>query len=170
MNRRTLLTLKAACILGCATAFLPLEASAQSRSLKDELTGTWTPISVDNVTADGKKIAPWGDQPRGVLIFDANGRFSQTLLRTNLPKYASNNRLQGTPDEYRETVQGTITLYGTYSLAGDTLVYHVQGSSFPNFDGTDQKRTVKFDGDNLNISVTAASSGGSAMQVWRRVK
>jgi hypothetical protein len=53
-----------------------------------------------------------------MLMFDANGHFSAALIRAGIPKIASNNRLQGTPEEYKAIENGTLTFFGTYSVAG----------------------------------------------------
>ena len=53
----------------------------------------------------------------GVAIFEANGRFSLSLVRSDLPKIASNNRDTGTPDENKAIVQGSIAYFGTYSVS-----------------------------------------------------
>ena len=80
---------------------------AVAQSAKD-LVGTWTLVSAD----------AYGPNPKGTLMFDANGHFSSQFIRSDLPKYASNNRAQGTPEEYKATVQGYIGYFGTYSLKG----------------------------------------------------
>ena len=51
---------------------------------------------------------------------------------------------QGTPEENKETADGTITYFGTYAVADaeSSIAIHVEGSSFPNWNGTDQKRFV----------------------------
>ena len=48
------------------------------------------------------------------MMADANGRFSITVVRSDLPKFASNNRMSGTRDENTAIVQGGITYFGTY--------------------------------------------------------
>jgi hypothetical protein len=48
-------------------------------------------------------------------MFDANGRFSLIIMRGDLPKYASNKRVDGTPDEYKATVTGSLAYFGTYT-------------------------------------------------------
>ena len=42
---------------------------------------------------------------------DANGRFSITVVRSDLLKFASNNRMSGTPDEIKAIVQGAHRLF-----------------------------------------------------------
>jgi Lipocalin-like domain len=102
--------------------------------------GTWTPVSVE----------AFGPNPKGILIFDANGRFYPQILRSELPKIASNKRDTGTPEENKAVVSGSIAYYGTYTMNGTDLMLHVEGCSFPNWTGTDQKRS--------NVSVTRTRS------------
>lgn len=157
MNRRSVLSLSAIAALGLA---LPVD-SAVAQSAKD-LVGTWTIVSAE----------AFGPNPKGVLTFDANGRYSLLLMKPDLPKYASNNRNQGTPEEYKATVQGNISYFGTYSVNGTDLILRVENSSFPNWNGTEQKRTnLTLTGDELKYTNTAPSVGGpAAVLVWKRAK
>ena len=134
-------------------------SGALAQSAKD-LVGAWTLVSAD----------AYGSNPKGTLIFDANGHFSAQFMRSDLPKYASNNRTQGTPEEYKATVQGYIGYFGTYAYNGADLVFHIEGSSFPNWNGTDQKRTnVTTTGDELKYSQPTPSAGGPPIVVvWKR--
>jgi hypothetical protein len=157
MNRRGILSLSAITALGLA---LPAD-SAVAQSAKD-LVGTWTIVSAE----------AFGPNPKGILTFDANGRYSLLLMKPDLPKYASNNRNQGTPEEYKATVQGNISYFGTYSVNGPDLILRVENSSFPNWNGTEQKRTnLTLTGDELKYTNTAPSVGGpAAVLVWKRAK
>ena len=134
---------------------------ALAQSAKD-LVGAWTLVSAD----------AYGPNPKGALIFDANGHFSSQFMRSDLPKYASNNRAQGTPEEYKATVQGYIGYFGSYAFNGTDLVFHIEGSSFPNWNGTDQKRTnVTITGDELKYSQPTPSAGGPPIVVvWKRAQ
>ena len=163
MNRRNVLRLSAISALGLALS----AGNAAAQSAKD-LVGSWTPVSVD----------AYGPNPKGSLIFEANGRFSLQLMRTDLPKYLSNNRTQGTAAEYKATVEGSLSYFGTYSVSGTDLILHVEGSTFPNWTGTDQKRiNLSITGDELKYTNLAPSGGyqylvpaGAPFVVWRRVK
>jgi hypothetical protein len=157
MNRRSILTLSVIATLG----LMLCSNSAVSQSAKD-LVGTWTIVSAE----------AFGPNPKGVLIFDANGRYSLMLMRPDLPKYASNNRTQGTSEEYKAIGSGSISYFGTYSVNGSDLILRIEQSSFPNWTGTEQKRTnLTLTGDELKYTNTAPSVGGSAaILVWKRVK
>jgi hypothetical protein len=79
----------------------------------------------------------------------------------------------GTPEENAAIVQGIIAYFGTYSVSvEDHLVtVHVEGSTFPNWVGTDQKRLFTIIGDELRYTNLNRSSGeGTALVVWKRAK
>jgi hypothetical protein len=155
MNRRSILSLSA------ITALALYSSNAVGQSAKD-LVGTWTIVSAE----------AFGPTPKGVLIFDANGRYALMLMRADLPKYASNNRAQGTSEEYKAIGAGSISYFGTYSVSGSDLILRVENSSFPNWTGAEQKRTnLTLTGDELKYTNTAPSVGGPpAVLVWRRAK
>jgi len=51
------------------------DAFAQQKSLKEQLVGTWTLVSSDQVRPDGTKLRQFGSDQKGINVFDANGRF-----------------------------------------------------------------------------------------------
>jgi hypothetical protein len=161
MNRRSILNLSAITALGLIISLST--AMAQTKSLKDQLVGTWTLVSADL----------YGTNPKGSYIFDSNGRFSAILMRNDIPKYTSNSRTQATAAEYKGTVDGSIAYFGTYSVNGTDLDLRVEGSTFANWTGTVQKRTnVSVVGDELKYNVPAPSDGRptAAPTVWKRAK
>ena len=93
---------------------------AFAQTAKD-LVGTWTLVSSD----------AFGANPKGILMLDANGHMSATLMKSDLPRYAVNNRGQGTADENKATVQGMLTYFGTYSVQGSDLLIHMEVARFP---------------------------------------
>ena len=86
MNRRTSLALGTTALLSLGIAFSGA-AFAQQKSLKDQLVGSWTVVSVDNTAPDGKKSQTFGPNPKGVLIFGANGQYSQTIVNPGVPHH-----------------------------------------------------------------------------------
>jgi hypothetical protein len=121
------------------------------KSDKERFIGTWTLIS---------------------LMVDANGRFSIMVMRSDLSKFASNNRMSGTPDENKAVVQGSIAYFGTYSIdeATHVLTVNIEGSTFPNFIGGTQTRILSFNGDEVTYFNPTPSMGGSAKVTYRRAK
>src|ERR1700674_1241380 len=111
MNRRHILSLSVIMALGLALA--PGRALSQQKSLKEQLTGTWTLVSADNVAPGGTKRQLFGANPKGILILDASGRYAVVQVRPDRPKFESNNRLQGTPEENKAVLLGTAASFGT---------------------------------------------------------
>ncbi len=52
-----------------------------------------------------------------------------------------------------------------------TITFRIATSTYPNWDGTEQKRVFKLTGDTLSYTVGNASvGGGAATLVWRKAK
>jgi Lipocalin-like domain len=150
--------------------FLPRE-EALAQTAK-ELVGTWKLVSI-TLEQDGKKTDFYGPNPQGQATFEANGRVSVIITRSDLPKFASNNRQAGTPEENKAVVQGSLAYFGTYSVdeAAKTLSYHIESCSFPNWNGSDRKLTLNLSGDELDLAAATSSTGtGSNQQVWKRAQ
>ena len=143
---------------------------AFAQTAKD-LAGTWTLVST--VTEQGgNKTDAYGPNPRGILTVDANGRYVLVIARADLPKVASNNRTTATPEENKAIVQGSVTHFGTVfvNAADKTITFKIETATFPNWDGTEQKKAFTLTGDELKFTNTAASGGGTATVVWKRAK
>lgn len=166
MNRLSTLTMATIALL-CLGVALPGAAVAQTA--KDHV-GTWTLLSSDTVRPDGTRVPTFGGDATGTLIFSSDGRFNYLFLRADLPKFASNNRATGTPEENTAVVKGSIATYGTYSVADKIFTIKVEHSTFPNWIGTEQKRTITVAGDEMKWSNPAGSGGGVVELVLKRAK
>jgi Lipocalin-like domain len=169
---RTFIIGAASALTLSAAALSASDSLAQGSSLKEQLVGTWTMVSNVNTRPDGSRYEALGPNPRGVFVLDANGRFAITIIGEARPKFSSNNRLDGTADENKSAVHGAIAYFGTYTVneADHTLNFHIERCTFPNWDGTDQKRSVTIMGDEMKYTNTAASGGGKAELAWKRAK
>jgi len=171
MTRRIILSIFAMTALGLA--LLPGGAFSQQKLLKDQLVGTWTLVSNDNVAPDGTKRQIFGTNPKGILIFEANGRYAQIFVRPGRPKFKANNRLQGTPEEIKAAYEGALVHFGTWSVteADKTIVIRTEGALYPNQEGTEGKRTiVSLTADELKLANPTSGAGGTTEAVFRRAK
>lgn len=143
---------------------------ALGQTAKD-VEGTWKLASA-RVSLEGKTRDIFGAHPTGIMVFDAGGRFVQVIIASDLPKFASKGRETGTAEENKAVVQGSIAYFGTYAVgAGGLADLHVEGSTFPNMSGTDQKRSIKISGDEMTWgNATPAVGSGVAEQIWKRAK
>jgi hypothetical protein len=114
------------------------------KPMKELIVGSWTLLIIDGIQADGTKMPLYGPNPKGLIMFSADGHYSQQIMRDIRPKYAANDRLKGTPDEMKAAITGMNTQFGTYVIdePNKTITFRIEGSSYPNWDGTTQKRTI----------------------------
>jgi hypothetical protein len=145
-------------------------APAHAQNAAD-VVGTWSLVS--SVTEkDGAKTDQFGAGARGSLVLDASGHFMLTIIGPDLPRFASNNRADGTAEENKAVMSRSIAMMGTYvvNAADKTLVFKVDSSTFPNWNGTEQKRLLApTSKDELKYVTPTASSGGVGTVTWRRV-
>jgi hypothetical protein len=160
-------------IVALGVALLPGNAVSQQKSLKEQIIGTWAFVSALDVKQDGTKSDRWGPNPKGILVFDSSGHYSLTIMRSDLPKFAARTADQGTADENKAVLQGMITHFGTYSVneADKTLTTRIEGSSFPNLVGAEQKRIIaSLTADELKYTNPATATGTRAEATWKRGK
>jgi Lipocalin-like domain len=146
----------------------------QGKSLKDQLVGTWQFVIAEVTAPDGKKSFPFGETPKGILIFTPDGYFAQIHVASDVPRIASNNRLTGTAEEYAGIIRGSLSVFGTFTVDEDkkTVTYRIVSSTFPNWEGVSQTRVI----DALtvdefrNTNPSVAGGRGSAANIYRRVK
>ena len=159
-------------VLGIAgTAVIGLAMSSIDAIAQDamDLVGTWEWLSVDNTWPDGSKVQPFGPKPGGYLSFSSDGRFVWLITRPGRAKFASGKRDQGTPEENKATVQGSLAYCGTYAISNDTLIMKIEASTYPNEEGAEQRRAFTLSGGELTWKNPAVSTGASGVARLRRV-
>ena len=149
-------------------------AAQPAKSLKEQVVGTWNFVVAEITTPDGKKSFPFGETPKGILIFTADGHFAQIHVASDVPRIASNNRMTGTPEEYAAIMRRSLSVFGTYTIdeANKTVTYNIVSASFPNWEGEAQTRTIDklTDDEFVNTNPGVAGGRGSASNLYRRVK
>lgn len=171
MNQPMPFGVTAVSVLFLAAGLLAGDAAAQQKTLKEQIVGTWTFVSSTSKLPDGSPM--WGSKPKGLLTFTENGRYSSLIMRSDRPKYASNNRMKGTPEEHRATAQASIATFGTYTIneASKSFTVRFEGSTYPNLEGTEQTRPVTITGDELKIRNPSPTAGGPPTELtYRRAK
>lgn len=135
------------------------------------LQGTWTLVAADKVLPDGMTTRDYGENPKGRLVVDENGRYSLQIFKSERLRFASDSKSDGSVDELRSAVMGSSTHYGTIAIdeRAAALVFSIEGSSFPNWEGTTQRRQYTLDGAELRYRVPPRPDGSVPVSVWRRL-
>ena len=158
---------------GCSTGSHDAIAQGSPKTLKDQLTGSWRLVSITNLRLNGTKYELFGPNAKGIVIFDRNGSYSFQIMRAARPSFVAESRLEGTPEENKAAVQGVISHFGTYEVdeTSHSITFRIEGSSYPNWDKTEQKRSFTLLGNQLAWSDPAAGPRAGDLQsdlIWRR--
>ena len=118
--------------------------------------GAWKLVSLESRQPDGTISRPWGDDPLGMVCWDASGCFSAQLgprvARQEAPYVAYFGTLEA-PD-----------------AESGTLVHTVLGSSNPSRLSGEQVRDFQFlDGETLVLRPPQAENGARSSLIWRKV-
>lgn len=129
--------------------------------------------SAYEILADGTRTTNFGEHPNGLMMVDKAGRYSIQIFRPNRPKFASGDKTRGTSEEYREALLGASTHTGrvVVDAVNGKLIFKIETSVYPNWEGTEQVREFTFKDDTLTYSLPASASGNGtvAYSIWRRV-
>jgi hypothetical protein len=130
---------------------LPGSAAIQQKSLKAQLAGTWTLVSVSEVYQDGRKETPWGPAVKGAGSFDPNGKVMLMIIGADLPNPSA---------KPQEASRHVVAYFGTYGVdeAAGTVTYAAERAITPAFDGLARKASVTANGDEL-VQKSASIAG-----------
>jgi Lipocalin-like domain len=137
-----------------------------------DLVGTWT-LASSVAEKNGTRTEQFGPGAKGMLSLDGGGHFMLTIIGPDLPKFASNNRAGGTPEENKAVIGKSIAMIGTYSVnpSDNMLTFKVESATFPNWNATEQRRKlVTVNRDEFKYITPTASSGGIGTVTWKRAQ
>jgi len=149
-----------------------LGGSTQGQTIND-VAGFYRLVAIDNVRPNGEVVPQYGPNPKGALSLDPSGRYVLFVRRAQLTNFEAPNIREGSAQENRAVVRGSLAHSGTYTIDGSakTITLRVEASTFPNLDGTEIKRPFTLVENDLTYSMSVPSVGsGIARLVWRRVK
>lgn len=140
---------------------------------EEQLGGTWRLLSCEARSESGEVIYPYGEEPAGMLMYDAAGNMTVVLMRRGRPHFASGDLVKGTAEELKVAFEGFDAYCGRYTVDGasHTVTHHVLASKFPNWVGTEQVRYATVSGDRLDLSSPSLMARGEAWIVsllWQR--
>lgn len=162
---KTLIPMMIAMLAGLATRDVP------GQSPPSPLMGSWSLVAADKILPGGERARDYGDAPRGRLIVDAQGRYSLQIFKSERLRFAAGSKADGSIDEFKSAVMGSSTHYGTVRIDDEegVLVFSIESSSFPNWEGSVQKRAYTLDHDRLSYRVPPRADGSVPVSVWRRL-
>ena len=120
----------------------------------EHLIGTWSLIACEGRSSTGEVLYLYGQEPVGMLMYDAKGYMSVMLMRPGRSPFASGDPLGGTPEEIRTAFEGFNAYCGRYTVntSQGSVTHHLIASNFPNWEGTEQTRYATLSEDRLELS------------------
>jgi Lipocalin-like domain len=138
----------------------------------DWLGGTWKLIAWRRIAADETVTYPLGADARGQLIYAVNGRMAVHITAAVRPALTTDDPLGGDVAARADAYSTYLAYFGTYELAGESVVHYIDGSLFPNWSGEKQVRSFTLEGDELVLRTPAMAddSGATVVNelVWTR--
>jgi len=109
------------------------------------LHGSWRLVSFHTELQDsGERTQPWGADPNGSLVFGADGRMMVIVT--------AKAREPGNTDEKMAALFRTVMAYtGRYRADGDKFVTKIDTSWNEAWNGSEQERFYKLEGDTLEV-------------------
>ena len=151
--------------------FALMFASIPVFSQSNLIVGSWRLTAADKILPDGKQVADYGANPRGIAIFTADGHYVVEIFRSERLKFASGDRAKGTPDEYRDAVLSASCHFGTYTVdeTKGTITFHTERASYPNWDETTRVSNFKLEGNKLAWHSSPRPDGTTPVSVFSRI-
>ncbi len=130
---------------------LPLMSAPVFAAGPEDLVGVWRLVSWQVIVDNGPPRDVFGLHPKGYLILTREGR--ATALTT------AEDRNPGTTDADRAALHRSMLAYtGKYRIEGHDFVTLVDVSWNEEWNGTEQRRHFRIDGDKLLIETAPAPS------------
>src|SRR5690348_1171248 len=93
-----------------------LAVSLSTMAREPSIVGTWILVGAEKLLPDGTRVADYGPNPHGQVIFTSDGYYSVQIYRAERLKFASGDKFKGTPEEYKEASLSSSVHFGRYSV------------------------------------------------------
>jgi hypothetical protein len=147
----------------------------ESTPTQIEVVGVWELASYTVTNSDGLARFPFGQQPKGQLVYTETGEMSAQLMRPDFD-FASLAELDGSTALQELGVAAFFAYWGTYDVdeAVGTVTHHVEGCLYPDWAGVSQTRNYRFeDQDHLVVwaQLPDVSDPGDRYELhWTRIR
>ena len=139
---------------------------------KKFLVGRWNVVSWTEIYPDGSVNAPFGDTPRGFLLYEGDGEMVCLLAKPSREHFSTSNRLEGKLKEKAQAFDDFFVYAGKYWISDIGVEHQVELALFPNWEGTLQRRRIKNLSSErllLQAEIKAGEPGGHVVQIeWAK--
>jgi hypothetical protein len=148
------------------------DGAEQRDQSSNPVVGTWNLVAIEDTRPNGEVVYWMGQNPTGVIMYDASGHMSVQFMRDPRPMFtAEYNRVA--PEEIKNAYEGYFAYFGTYEVNKEkaTVMHHLTGSLRPQEVGIDYERAFKLADDRLVLSMRVPGKEGRTRDlIWERVR
>ena len=125
-----------------------------TRADEVSVVGTWRLVSYEDKLPGSASVYPFGQDPKGLLIYDADGNMSIQIMKVPHPKVASGDDSKVTPEEKQALYDAYVAYFGTYRVDAEkgVVVHHVEADLADVYIGNDEERPFDLHGDTLILA------------------
>jgi hypothetical protein len=131
---------------------------------REDLIGAWTLEGSYVEESDGSRTPTWGDDPKGVIMYTADGYMTAITRRGDRTLPAAS----ASADDKAAAYDSYLNYAGRWTLAGNTVTHHIEHALDPNAVGTSRDRMIEHQGDRMVFSGLSGDGKRNAVIVWRR--
>ncbi|MCC6261755.1 MAG: lipocalin-like domain-containing protein [Anaerolineales bacterium] len=144
-------------------------------TISDSIIGAWKLRQFKFEAKGNRIIYPFGKAAVGSIIYTETMRFSGQLMKAERPRFQIADQMRGTIEEVLANYQGVISYFGSYQVdvAQGIVTHHVEGSIFPNMEGTQQIRYFELQENVLQLRTPTFKLNQEIVTgtiVWQRVE
>ncbi len=137
--------------------------------------GVWRLVSNTFRASDGSVTHPFGEDCRGLIMYDRSGMMSVQMVRADRPLFPSEDIVGVDAALLRAAFEGLNSYFGRFEVdtARQVVIHHVEGASLPNRLGSSQERHYVFGPDTLVLRSPPRLLGGRQLtgeMVWHKVQ
>lgn len=142
----------------------------------DKFIGAWRLLSAEFRNADDSLAeSPYGSEPLGVLMYDAQGTMCAQISSKDRKPFAVADRKGGTAEEVRAAFETYQAYCGTFKIdeKEHTVTHSVTQALLPNWTGSQQRRFYKFQDGKLILRTPPLTIGGkqvTGVLVWEKIR
>ncbi|MEZ2128220.1 MULTISPECIES: lipocalin-like domain-containing protein [unclassified Sinorhizobium] len=144
--------------------------NAAISNVQECLVGVWTLVEWSEQQSGGHKAFPLGEDAVGQIIYTADGHVAAQLVRRGRRSFSSGDWREARDEDAARAFKEYFGYFGTFSIDTEKQVvtHHIEGSWFPNLEGSDQERRFRLE-DGLLV-LDADTDWGKVMIVWRKAE
>ena len=132
------------------------------------IAGTWTLNTWRRVDGDGNWTYPFGEHPRGILVYAEDGGMAVQMVVADRPKLDTSDPIGGSVEERAGAYSSCLSYFGEYEVQTDKVVHKVHAALFPNWSDTEQARPFVLKGNGLVLQMKDAEGNLTGEILWER--